>query len=151
MPFPYSGHMRVPDLRSPRDLVGGMVYFGRMLDKIRLHAGGKLPADYQANIGKGFDSFCCGFLKVAFPDVVERVKQGGSDEEILQWCFTKGRKPTDDEITMFNDYLSKRGWRDSRSARVAEIKKENGISTRDDVQTFFDLIDVDEGREIGKL
>jgi gluconokinase len=139
--------MKVPGLRSPRETVGGIVYFGRLLDKIRLHAQGKLPADYLPNLGKGFDAVSCGFLKVGYADLAERVKQGGSDEEILQWCFTKGRKPTDDEITMLNDYLSKRGWRDARSTRVAEIKKEYGTSDRDEIQTFFDLIDVDEGRD----
>ena len=34
----------IPGLRSPYDTVGGIVQFGRMLDKIRLHAAGKLPA-----------------------------------------------------------------------------------------------------------
>jgi len=41
--------MKVPGLRSAYDEVGGIVYFGRMLDKIRLKARGALPADY--NIG----------------------------------------------------------------------------------------------------
>ena len=30
--------MKIPDLRSAHDQVGGIVYFGRMLDKIRLKA-----------------------------------------------------------------------------------------------------------------
>ena len=50
--------MHVPGLRSPYLKVGRLVYFGRMLDKIRLHAAGKLPeADYGANLGKGFDGW----------------------------------------------------------------------------------------------
>ncbi len=32
----------VPGLRSPYAKVGRLVYFGRMLDKIRLHAAGRL-------------------------------------------------------------------------------------------------------------
>ena len=40
-------------LRSPSEKVGGLFYFGRMLDKIRLHAKGELPSDYHANLGKG--------------------------------------------------------------------------------------------------
>jgi hypothetical protein len=35
----------IPGLRSPSVMVGGLVDFGRMLDKIRLAAAGKLPAD----------------------------------------------------------------------------------------------------------
>ncbi|MGZ5504339.1 MAG: DUF5069 domain-containing protein, partial [Chthoniobacterales bacterium] len=46
---------RLP-VRSPASKVGGLVYFGRMLDKIRAHGNTELPADYQANLGKGFRS-----------------------------------------------------------------------------------------------
>ena len=49
-------------LRSPSEKVGGLFYFGRMLDKIRLHAKGELPSDYHANLGKGFDEKCVKFL-----------------------------------------------------------------------------------------
>jgi gluconokinase len=140
--------MQLSGLRSPRETIGGIVYLRRMLDKIRLHAAGELPADYQANFGKGFDAMCCNFLKVSFDSVVARAREGGTDEQILEWCFAEGRKPTDEEIMIWNDCMSKRGWRDARSARIAELKKENGIPNRDDVQTFFDLIDVDEGRLI---
>lgn len=35
---------------------------------------------------------------------------------------------------------------DAGSGRVAELKKENGVSSRDEIQTFFDLIDANEGR-----
>ena len=42
--FPCSGH----------DTVGGVVFFARMLDKIRLHAAGELPDDY--NLGSGHDA-----------------------------------------------------------------------------------------------
>ena len=81
-------------LRSPSEKVGDLFYFARMLDKIRLHAKGELPSDYHANLGAGFDEKCVKFLCVDYDGLVERVKQGGTDEEILDWCFTVGRKPT---------------------------------------------------------
>ena len=140
--------MNVPNLRSCHDTVGGIVYFGRMLDKIRLHAQGKLPADYHENLGKGFDGRCCSFLHVNYDGIVARVKQGGTDEEILRWCFAHGRKPTDEEIEIWNDYMRKRGWRDSSSKRLVERLKESGLSHRTDIETFFDYIDADEGREL---
>lgn len=129
-------------------MVGGIVHFGRMLDKIRLHAQGKLPTDYHKNLGAGFDGRCCAFLGVKYEDVVARVKLGSEDQDILEWCFATGRKPSPDEIEMFNHYLRKRGWRDDASKRLAERKQAAGISHRDDVQTFFDLIDADEGHQI---
>ena len=69
--------------RSAFDKVGGLIYFPRMLDKIRLHAAGKLTTDYRENLGNGFDGRCTRFLKVAYPALRERVLQGGTDEEIL--------------------------------------------------------------------
>ena len=33
--------------KSPKDMTKGMMYFPRMLDKIRLHARGELHEDYQ--------------------------------------------------------------------------------------------------------
>jgi hypothetical protein len=43
--------LQVPGLSSSYDKVGSLVYFGRMLDKNRLHAISKLPAEYQTNLG----------------------------------------------------------------------------------------------------
>ncbi|PYJ74717.1 MAG: DUF5069 domain-containing protein, partial [Verrucomicrobia bacterium] len=83
------------DLRSPREKVGGLFYFGRMLDKIRLHAKGELPPDYHANLGKGFDEKCVKFLRINYDRLVERVKQDRADEEILRWCFENGRRPSE--------------------------------------------------------
>jgi len=139
--------MNIPGLRSPYDRVGGLVHFGRMLDKIRLHAAGKLPLDYHANLGGGFDGQCCRFLGVEYPQLVERVRDGDSDEEILDWCFVSGRRPGEEEIGMFNDSLRKRGWRDHLTPRLVQRLQEAGLAHRIDIQTFFDFIDADEGRE----
>jgi gluconokinase len=143
--------MTVPGLRSCYDKIGGIVYFGRMLDKIRLYADGKLPAEYHENLGTGFDGRCCNFLHVKYEDVAARVKLGGSDEDILQWCFEQGRKPTDEEIEIWNGFMSKRGWRDESSGRLAQRKKEAGFEHRADIQTMFDHIDADERRQPRQL
>ena len=140
--------MKIPGLRSPHEKLGDIVYVGRMLDKIRLHAQGKLPADYHNALGGGFDGRCCNFLGVKYEDVVARVKLGGEDLDTLEWCFINGRKPSPEEIEIWNCFLRKRGWRDDASQRLAERKKEYGIAARNDIQTFFDLLDIDEGNEI---
>ena len=136
---------RVP-LRSPSEKVGGLFYFGRMLDKIQLHAKGELPSDYQANLGKGFDEKCVNFLRVDYDELVERVRQGGTDDEILDWCFTVGRKPSEDDIYAWNEFMRKRGWNDEVSEMVARRKAEAGMTDRSDIQTSFQFIDADEGR-----
>ena len=133
-------------LRSPSEKVGGLFYFGRMLDKIRLHAKGELPSDYHANLAKGFDEKCVRFLRVNYDELVERVKKGGTDEEILQSCFEKGRRPNADDICVWNEFMRKRGWNDEVSEILKRRKAEAGMSDRADIQTSFQFIDADEGR-----
>ncbi len=140
--------MRNFGLRSPSAKVGGLVYFGRMLDKIRSHAKGELPSDYQANLGKGFDGSCTRFLRVNYDELVERVKQGGTDNEILQWCFSTGRHPSEDEIHIWNEFMRKRGWNDEVSETLKRRKKEAGMAGRSEIETMFTFIDADEGRSL---
>ncbi len=52
--------------RSPYDKIGGIVYFGRMLDKMRLKAAGELHPDLEENVGIGFDKRCVDFLGVSY-------------------------------------------------------------------------------------
>ena len=100
--------MHVPGLRSPYAKVGRLVYFGRMLDKIRLHAAGKLPpADYAANLGKGFDGRCCSFLRVNYDELKAHVLSGdASDTQLLQWAEQRGGSRTDEECVMGQVALS---------------------------------------------
>jgi hypothetical protein len=135
--------------RSAYDKVGGLVYFARMLSKIRLQAAGELPADYHTNLGKGFDGRCCRFLKVDYAALRTRVLQGGTDDEVLDWCFAQGRRPNEEEILIWNSFLRKRGWRDEDDGSTEELeryKAQSGLSDRKDLETFFDYYEVDEGR-----
>ena len=117
-----------------------------MLDKIRLLAKGDLPPDYHTNLGRGFDEKCVNFLRVDYDELVERVKKGDADEKILEWCFTVGRQPTEDDIYVWNEFMRKRGWNDEVSDMVERRKREAGMSDRSDIQTSFQFIDADEGR-----
>jgi hypothetical protein len=135
-------------LRSPSEKVGGLFYFGRMLDKIRLHAKGELPPDYHANLGKGFDEKCVKFLRINYDRLVERVKQDSADEEILRWCFENGRRPSEDDIYVWNEFMRKRGWNDEVSEILRRRKQEAAMADRSDIETSFQFIDADEGRDV---
>jgi len=141
-----SAATKVHGLRSSYEKVGGIVFFGRMLDKIRLHGAGRLPPGY--NLGTAdwtwFDARCTRFLGVAYPALVERVLRGGSDEEILEWCFRQGRRPGEEEIEVWNGFMLTRGWRDRSSDELAEVKRRRGFGQRDDIQTWFDFHRADE-------
>src|SRR5688572_5865116 len=139
----------IPGLRSPSAQVNGLVYFGRMLDKIRLAAQGKLPEDWQTMRGpaaqNSFDARMCRFLGISYEAIEAEALKGGSDEQLLEWAFKKGRKPTDEEIEIFNSFLSKRGWRDAGTQRLHERLAELGLPPGT-VETMFEYIDLDEGR-----
>ena len=139
----------IPGLRSPSDTVNGLVYFGRMLDKIRLTAAGKLPEGWQPMRGasaKGsFDWRCCEFLHIDYTALEAETLKGGSDESLLAWAYANGRQPTEQEIEVWNSFMLKRGWRDAGTQRLNERLEEIGLPPGT-VQTMFEYIDIDEGR-----
>ena len=132
--------------RSPYEKVGGIVYFGRMLDKMRLKAAGELHPDLHENVGIGFDKRCADFLGVSYEELAQRVLEGLDDSAALEWSFAKGRKPTEDAIFIWNEFMRKRGWNDDGTESLNRRKRESGLWDRDDIQTMFDYIDADEGR-----
>ncbi|MFN2540622.1 MAG: DUF5069 domain-containing protein [Chthoniobacterales bacterium] len=140
--------MRAEYPKSPKETTRGMMYFPRMLDKIRRHARGELHEDYHKNFGtpRTADSACCNFLRVHHRDLRQRVEQGDTDEEILEWCFENGRRLNEGDIMVWNGFISKLGWRDFATTRLEEAKEKCGAADRTDIQTIPDLIDFDEGR-----
>lgn len=142
--YELSPTMKYP--KSPRAETGGIVYFGRMVEKIRLMAAGELHPDLHANLGKGFDERCANFLGVGYDALRAQALEGPTDEQLLEWCFANGKRPTADEIEVWNGFMSKRGWNDELAETLARRKKESGFEGRDDIRTMFDYIDADEGR-----
>lgn len=123
--------------------------FGRILDKIRLEAKGELPAGYHLGIIAGkrtFDDRVCRLLGVEFEALQARTLEGGTDEEVLAWCFENGRQPDAEHIELFNGFMMKRGWRDAASGGLVQQRAEAGLGQREDLVTFFDVMDVEEGR-----
>lgn len=139
-------HVPVPGLRSNYTKVGRLVYFGRMLDKIRLQASRKLPPDYFNNLGVGFDGRCCLFLGVEYPALKSRVLAGGTDLEVLAWCHEQGGLRTDDQCNIWNRFMMKVGWRDDRTPVLRQRIVECGLTGKP-IETFFDLNEFDEGRD----
>jgi hypothetical protein len=139
----------IPGLRSPSQQVNGLVYFARMLDKIRLNAQGKLPEGWREMRGtpspNTFDARCCRFLGIAYGALEAETLKGGTDEALLAWAFKNGRKPSEDEIEIWNAFMTKRGWRDGGTERLHERLAELGLPPGT-VETMFEFIDLDEGR-----
>jgi len=91
--------------KSPKEMTKGMMYFPRMLTRFGCICAAKLHEDYQENFGalKAADGVCSNFLRVHHRDLIQRVKQGGTDEEILEWCFEKGRRLNDGDLFVGTD------------------------------------------------
>ena len=134
--------------KSPKETTKGMMYFPRMLDKIRMHGRGELAEDYHPNLGKPrtADGACTNFLRVNYGVLRERVLKGGTDEEILDWCYTNGRRLNEGDLVVWNSFVSKLGWNDFATPVLEEEKQKHSITDRTDISTVCDLIDFEEKR-----
>lgn len=140
----------VPGLRSPYAKVGRLVFFGRMLDKIRLNAVGRLPAEYVTNLGDRQPTFadgrCCRFLAVPYAEVRAHALATTDDAAVLAWAHATGGQRTDEECEVWNGYMAKLGWRDRASERLRQRAASIGLGGKT-IETLFDLMDFDEGRD----
>src|SRR5262245_3187269 len=50
------------------------------------------------------------------------------------------------EILIYNSFISKRGWHDDETGVLAEMITQFGLRDDGRVLTYFDLIEMDEGR-----
>ncbi len=140
----------IPALRSCYAKVGRLIYFGRMLDKIRLHDVAQFPEDYVPLLGDTqfytLDGRCCRFLGVPYTEVKDRTLRGGSDEDILAWVHERGAPRTDEECHVWNRFIAKLGWRDERTSVLPQRIIDSGLTGKT-VETIIDHIEYDEGRD----
>jgi hypothetical protein len=107
-----------------------------------------MAEDYHSNLGRArtADGACSNFLRVKYSNLRDRVLTGGSDEEILEWCYETGRRLNEGDRRVWNGFLSKLGWNDFATPVLEEQKRKVGITHRTDIVTIPDLIDLDKGR-----
>ena len=131
---------------SPKLEIEDLIYFPRLCDKIRLHSEGKLGEDYHANLGGGMDLWICQFLGIKYPALAELVRAGASDADALKWAKQNGSERPAHEFAWWNAYMRTRGFRDDLSEKLASRIDEAGFGDREEILTFMDYIDADEGR-----
>jgi hypothetical protein len=133
--------------RSPRERVAGWLYLGRYIDKIRLHLAGKLHADYRDNFGKGLDERWLKAAGVTHEQMVEVVKNSITDGEVYDWVRVHVRKTDAEKAAHAEGILNyPRADDEALQARLKMRKEQSGLSQRDDIRSFVDYIDADEGR-----
>jgi alkylhydroperoxidase family enzyme len=86
------------------------------------------------------------YLNLEYPKFAEFVLSGASDEDCCQYCVRNGRKLSEVDVLIWNDFAAKRGWKDGASDLLENFKAGSGFAGRTDIQTFFEYWEVDEGR-----
>ncbi len=133
--------------RSCRETMDGWMHLPRYVDKIRLHLAGKLPPDYQPNLGKGFDGMWLKAAGLTHEQFVEVVKATVSDGEVCDWVRQNVKRSPAEKAAHAQDQLSRPQADDpAATERFKTRLAESGLSHRTDLKTFVDYIDADEKR-----
>jgi hypothetical protein len=133
--------------RSPRETMDGWSYLPRYIDKIRLHLAGKLHADYQDNLGKGFDGFWLKAAGVTHEQFVAVVKNTITDGEVCDWVRKNVKRTAAEKAAHWQDVLSRPLATDASAVARLQMRKEQaGIGNRADIKCFVDMLDADEKR-----
>lgn len=123
------------------------MHLPRYIDKIRLHLAGKLHADYQTNLGKGFDGLWLQYAGVTHDQMVEVVKNSVSDGEVCDWVHKNVKKSAAEKAAHAQDQLARPKAGDAvAQERFHTRLKESDLEHRTDLKTFVDYIDADEKR-----
>ncbi len=128
--------------RSPRTRLGGYVILPRMLDKGRATIAGK-HGEYK---------YACPldqrFLEFAGIDPAALKKQlaaGKGDWEVLQWINANSKtKPTAPEIAARSTFQEQRVPTDPESRAFFNELHSKAAEYREDIATWFDLLDLDD-------
>jgi Domain of unknown function (DUF5069) len=132
--------------RSPKDKLLGLVSLKRAIDKAKAYNEGHL-GEYHYDCPHDKPLFA--FLGTDGPEFAAKVKELDSDDAIGRWIETKLSTKTPLDIVRFNDERMR--WHpDPGSESEAYFKKtlHDAAPDRTDVETWFDLLDLDEGRPV---
>ena len=132
--------------RSPYERLGGYVHLPRLIDKARLHRQGLLDGYNYKTVG--FDKHLLAFLTLdpdAFEEAANRLQD---DTAILGWIKENGIRHSPEETEEWNQAMISR-YPDTaeKRARFTHFLKEAGGEGRQDIRTYFDLIEFEEGRK----
>jgi hypothetical protein len=132
--------------RSPYDRLGGYVHLPRLIDKAKLHRTGLLNGYNYKTVG--FDKHLLAFLKLNPDEFEEAAARLDDDGVILEWIEQNGAKHSPEAIEEWNNaMISRHPDTAVKKARFLHFLKEAGGENRQDVRTYFDLIEFDEGRK----
>ena len=144
---PYDLTQHAP--RSPRVRLGGYVILPRMLDKCRATLAGKV-GEYE--YGCSLDRYFLEFVGIDPAALKEEVAKGKGDGEVLAWIRTHARHPRlPHEIAAFSQWHEGRvPMTPDRRAKMSDLQATTPAgAARDDIGTWFDLLDLDDHASFG--
>jgi hypothetical protein len=128
--------------RSPRVRLGGYAILARMLDKGRATIAGK---NGEYHYACPMDERFLDFAGIDPEALKKELAAGKSDSEILEWIEKNGKnKPTEAEISAWSAYAEQRVPKDAESRAYFNQLQEKAAPKREDIATWFDLLDVDD-------
>ena len=132
--------------RSPYERLGGYVHLARLIDKARLHRQGLLQGYNYKTVG--FDKHLLAFLQID-PDAFEQAANELDDATLLEWVQQNGVRHSEEKREQWNQaMISRHPDTAEKQARFNHFLKEAGGEGRNDIRTYFDLIELDEGRKL---
>jgi rhodanese-related sulfurtransferase len=143
--LPVSTAPEIPP-RSPHQKLGGLYHLPRMVDKARLFPAGKLPGYNYLTFG--FDKTLLDFLCLEGAAFEQIVAKNPTDEGVLNALKEKlgPAWPSDHAITDFNNKLGNRRPDSPEKVAAFEQRRAACAPTRKKVETYFDLLDLEEDR-----
>ncbi len=123
----------------------GLLHLPRFIAKIRKHLRGELPSSYQRNFCRGFDRFLCLHLGLDPKEVIRAVEEAGEDGELLEGKL-RALFPEDLRAHMWNRELVQKGMSEMGREALQKAKEQMGAGHRQDLLSFADMIEFDEGR-----
>jgi len=140
---------RPPSLRSPRETLGGYMILPRLIDKVRLHALGKLPPEYLENLlkpGLTLDGRFLSFTGLEGEKLHRAILTTRTDEEVLAWVEQNAHPHSAEEIRKWAEaidvYRPDPAMAQHRKTIYPEMASKIDVAS----VSVLDLIDMDEGR-----
>ena len=128
--------------RSPKIKVSGLVQLARMIDKARAFRENKL-SDYIYPCP--LDKIILNFLRIDSDEFAIKAMDFG-DDEISAWSQERLKDKKAAELDFINDQiLERRPDSEDRLKYFHEIRNKI-VPSREDINTWVDLIDLEEGR-----
>ncbi len=136
-----------PDLtqrppRSPRVRLGGYAILPRLLDKGRAALAGKHGEYIYAC---PLDQRFLEFAGISAEALKKQLAAGKGDGEILEWIEKSARhERTEPEIAAWSEFAERRVPGDTESRQFFDQLHQKAAPKREDVRTWFELLDVDD-------